>query len=335
MPWWTFTSQGFVGVYVFFALSGYLITSLLLEERNRYGEVSLPIFWGRRAARLLPAVFALVAVTLVIKFAQDDMGNYLADALPVLFYVGNWVAAFGTPDALGVWGHTWSLSVEEQFYIVWPLLLIGALWFGKRKAAIIVTIAAIVTSVTLRVALYNPENPMRAIRGTDTMADMLLYGCLLALLLVPGSASMRWLRKNVAPWSGWVGLATILAVVAVPMPRTLLHLVGAPATAIGTCLLILCLTDQRTWALHRFFSIKALVYIGLLSYSLYVWHTIAFSFFHDRFSFAPLNYIGSLVTAVVIALGSYYVLERPIREHFRKRLTRKPIAERQEQAAQF
>jgi peptidoglycan/LPS O-acetylase OafA/YrhL len=342
MPDWTLTAQGFIGVYVFFALSGFLITRLLLQERAKFGSIALGLFWGRRAARLLPAVAALVivvvAATLIApSLFEDQAATHRDSAIFVFFYVGNWVSALGAGDIDlgGLFAHTWSLSVEEQFYIVWPIVLLLSLKLGGRRTAVAVTAVLIAISFTLRVGLYDAESPWRAIRGTDTMADMLLWGCLLAFLTEPGSRSATFLRRRIAGWSGWAGGAMILAVVLVQVDRPVLHLVGAPLTAIGTCLLVLHLTDLRSSLLHRIFGWRVLVFVGVISYSLYVWHPLAIHAVEGRLPVPALGYAASVVIALAAALGSYYVVERPIRDYGRRRLTRKPFVAQEQQASQL
>lgn len=341
LPAWTRTEQGFVGVYAFFALSGYLITSLLLAERERFGDVSLRLFWGRRAARLLPALAVLVAASVgysIIKGGGGD--NPTVDAAPaVLFYVGNWVSALGGGDgALGSLSHTWSLSVEEQFYIVWPLLLLAMFRFGGRRLAIGTTIALIVVSVTLRFAYYDFENQpaYRAIRGTDSMADMLLYGCLLALLLMPGTRSAAWLTERVAPLAGVLAVPVLLAVVLVQVDRPILHLAFGPLAAIATAALILTLTTNPSGRLGSVLGAAPLAWLGRISYSLYLWHISAFLVLHNLVARSPLiGYAASLVLALGAAAGSYYVVEQPILRRFRDRLRRQPSDAAAVQASQL
>lgn len=317
------TEQGFLGVYAFFTLSGYLITSLLLVERQTFGSVSLARFWGRRAARLLPAIVALVLVLAVVNSVAPPQNSGWA-AVAAVFYFANWRAAFSGDGSMGVLAHTWSLSVEEQFYVLWPLLLLGALAIGRRRGAIALAVAGIVTALVLRVALYDAESPWRAIRGTDTMMDMLLYGCLLALLLQPETQSREWLVRRVAPWSGWVGLAGLVSVMFVfEVERQIVHLVFGPIAAISTALLILHLVTAQMSPLARGFAFGPFTWIGRISYSLYLWHPIAYAVVLTRVD--PPNLVGhvlQVVLAVAAAAGSFYVVERPINTRLRARLQR-------------
>ena len=180
---------GFLGVDVFFVLSGYLITSLLLAERVRTGTISLLRFYARRARRLLPAVFVLVPVVVLVSalLGGDETESVRGDALSTLLYFNNWhqilteqsyFEAVGRPSLLR---HMWSLSVEEQFYLLWPLALLFALprVGGKRLLQAVGVIAGL--SAILMAVLYDPtKDPSRVYYGTDTRATTLLIGATLA-----------------------------------------------------------------------------------------------------------------------------------------------------------
>jgi peptidoglycan/LPS O-acetylase OafA/YrhL len=163
-------SGGAIGVTMFFTLSGFLITSLLLEESASTGRVDLAAFYRRRALRLFPALFACIAVTIVLAVL---LGTWIASEQMVaaaLLYFGNW-ALIARAEA-GVLGHTWSLSVEEQFYVTWPLVLV---LFGRsRRAVIWLAGTGALVSVGLRFKLYSGDTLWRVAYGTDTKADALL-----------------------------------------------------------------------------------------------------------------------------------------------------------------
>ena len=182
---------GFLGVDLFFVLSGYLITSLLLVEWEARNRIDLRRFWLRRARRLLPALVVVVLASLALAaiFARQDLAHTRSDAVSSLLYYTNWheIAAnhsyfnlMGNPSLLQ---HTWSLAIEEQFYIVWPLLLVPCLVLVGRKRLPMLVIAGIAASVALMWILYNPNaDPSRVYYGTDTRAFLLLMGILLALV---------------------------------------------------------------------------------------------------------------------------------------------------------
>src|SRR5512139_802432 len=155
---------GFLGVEVFFVVSGYLITLLLLREHAATGQVNLRGFWGRRARRLLPAAAAVVTATLsyAVLFLPDEVGGLRADGLSAAGYVTNWWLIFGDQPYFEVMGrpsllqHLWSLAVEEQFYLLWPVVLFLLLRFAGRRAAFATTLAAAAGSYVLMAALHSP-----------------------------------------------------------------------------------------------------------------------------------------------------------------------------------
>jgi peptidoglycan/LPS O-acetylase OafA/YrhL len=176
---------GGAGVTLFFVLSGFLITSLLLAEKSRYGRVDLRAFYVRRALRLFPAlaaaliVVALLAVTGLMPQDARVGVDYRIVLAGVVCYVANWVWVAGQP--IGMLSHTWSLAVEEQFYILWPALLLLGLRLGRRWFAMIVLLL-IFADIPYRLILDLNGGFAHVFVGTDTRGDALLFGCVLALL---------------------------------------------------------------------------------------------------------------------------------------------------------
>ena len=210
---------GYLGVDAFFVISGYLITSLLLGEHRRTGRVQLSAFWGRRARRLLPAVLLLVLVIAVYARAWADpaqLHTLRGDSVATLLYVANWhfigthqsyFDLFSTPSPLR---HMWSLAIEEQFYILWPLVVFGALRAtrGRRAALLGLTIAGIAASTVWMAVHFNPADPSRAYYGTDTRAHSLLVGCVLALFLEwrPSFSGRANTSVQIAGLAGAIGI---------------------------------------------------------------------------------------------------------------------------------
>ena len=184
---------GFLGVDVFFVISGYLITSLLLAEYRRGGHIRLGRFWARRARRLLPAVGVLIAVTMVVAaiVEPDRIDRLRGDAISSLAYVANWHFIFGHQSYFdqfqrpSLFRHLWSLSVEEQFYLLWPLVFAAGMTLFGRRRLIVGVLAGALGSVALAWALFDPDDASRAYYGTDTHAVGLLFGVALALSWSP------------------------------------------------------------------------------------------------------------------------------------------------------
>src|ERR671921_2715367 len=201
---------GFLGVEVFFVISGYLITTLLLTEWHQQGRINLVGFWLRRALRLLPALYLLLVVTLVfaVVFLPGEVARLRDDALAAFGYVTNWYLILGEQSYFETTGrpsllqHLWSLAVEEQFYLLWPLLITVALWgvspmrrWRRRRLALFIAIAGAAGSALLMAALYQPGvDPSRVYYGTDTRVAGLLFGAALAFVWVPGHLP-RWAER--------------------------------------------------------------------------------------------------------------------------------------------
>jgi peptidoglycan/LPS O-acetylase OafA/YrhL len=182
---------GTIGVTMFFTLSGFLITTLLLRERATTGRISLRRFYWRRALRLLPALVTLVAVTCAYALVTGNQQRTLDAAVPVLLYFGNWMRTLRDAEGLGLLEHTWSLSVEEQFYVVWPLAVLAAAALVPKvrqaEAVLVLAVAGSAASLWWRLQLWDPDEPRwsaaRLYNGTDAVADQLLVGAALAAAL--------------------------------------------------------------------------------------------------------------------------------------------------------
>ncbi len=289
---------GTTGVTVFFTLSGFLITSLLMEEHAITGRLRWGYFYGRRARRLLPAL----AVVLVVIGSVQVAGGFTGPValLPVAFYVANWFAAGG--HNLGLLPHTWSLAIEEQFYLAWPLLLLFCLR-RSRRALEFVCLAGIVIAVMLRLSLWeHGAGAQRIYFGTDTRADALLVGCLLAAWAHRGRSS-----PDVPPWVGTAAAAGLVAVSLALSGSYGTHiLLPTVVPWLSAVLIVSACAIAPAWmesAVAR--------YLGRRSYALYLWH------------FAMLLMVGNLtssvpaaVLAVIVSLGiaelSWRYVESPV-----------------------
>jgi peptidoglycan/LPS O-acetylase OafA/YrhL len=308
-------TQGQIGVDVFFVLSGFLITSLLLRERDRTNRVSLTNFWRRRALRLLPALGCALALALSLALvAAPAMRHSTVAAVPfVLVYVGNWAMALGPPHAGGLLAHTWSLAVEEQFYILWPL--IGVAWLcvagDRRRAARIVGAVAVADALYFMFALAR-WTPERAIFATDTHAFGLLTGAALALwayrdgpLTLAQGDSRRRLRV-----AGGVSAVLIVGLACFGT----FDLVILPATA-AAAVLVASLVLVPAGSLVRVFAWSPLRWIGVRSYGIYLYHfPLAAAFVvgrHLQGLHAALVIAACVAVSMLLAAASYRWVETP------------------------
>jgi peptidoglycan/LPS O-acetylase OafA/YrhL len=314
---------GFLGVDTFFVLSGFLITSLLLRERANAGAINLGAFWARRARRLLPAVFLLLIVVAIwasVVMNPFELDQLRGDAIASLFYVANWhfiatgqsyFALFLSQSPLQ---HLWSLAIEEQFYLIWPLVIVGVLKLasGSRRALFVVTIAGIAISQVCMVLLYDAKDPSRAYYGTEARAHTLLIGCLLALLF-SGRLEVGARTKRVLPWVGLVAFATCLVVYSTGSPSARFFYGGDLAFAVLVAIVIAAAV-QPTGALRRFLGLRPLRYIGRISYGLYLWHWPVIVFVNGNRSGYVGNRLNALriVITVALTLASYYLIEQPV-----------------------
>ncbi len=314
---------GWAGVDVFFALSGFLITALLLDEHRVYGRIDLPRFYARRALRLLPALFAMLAVWVVLLltfhdttwFAATpsgdgsgdpvDISRALAQVGLVLTYGANWLYALGSGAA--PLGHLWSLAVEEQFYLLWPLAVLAllALPAARRRWPVLLLIAV---SAALPTFLYDGgAGKNRIYFGTDTRAVGLLIGA--AAALAWHHRRGRYAPARLPAVRAWVGLA-FLAALAVTLTNVPAKFTLAP-TLLGLAVtqVVTYVVDHPGSALARGLTPRALVWVGQRSYGLYLWHYLWATWTHPLpLSIGlPLGVAGTLVCAV----ASWRLVERP------------------------
>ena len=319
---------GFLGVDAFFVLSGYLITSLLLVEWRGTGTLNVRAFWVRRFRRLLPALFLMLAGVAVYAaaFAEpDELDQLRGDALATIAYVANWQYVFSDASYFEQFAlpspllHTWSLAIEEQFYIVWPLLVLALLWLGRgsRRLLIVSTLALVAGSALLMAWLYEPgEDPSRIYYGTDTRAQSLLMGAVLAMALIwydpvrtGGARLLLGLMALVSAGAlGWLWAT-------VPDDSGYLYQGGYLLLAAAVACVIAAVVQPRTSLLSKALSLEPLRRLGLISYGVYLWHWPVFVLLNEErtgWDGAALIFVRISVT-LAIAIASYYLLEQPIR----------------------
>jgi peptidoglycan/LPS O-acetylase OafA/YrhL len=273
---------GYVGVDVFFAISGFLITAHLFREAGRTGRVSLPRFWARRARRLLPAsltVLLFCAVTTLIAVPQIYWQSFFGDIRASAFYVQNWHLAASSVDYLASAEqpspvqHFWSLSAEEQFYLVWPALVLlavalvrtGSRVHRRRSVALVlglVTVASLVFSI-----LFTASDPTEAYFVTPTRAWEFGAGGLLALL-VAGRTPAPALRAV----ASWVGIAAIAVAAFAYTDATAFPGIAAGMPIAGALFVIWAGAPDVPWAPTRILALRPVQVVGDISYGVYLWH---------------------------------------------------------------
>jgi len=320
---------GFLGVDLFFVLSGYLITSLLLVEWEARNRIDLRRFWLRRARRLLPALVVVVLGSLVLAsiFARQYLAHTRSDVVSSLFYYANWHEIIANRSYFNLMGnpsllqHTWSLAVEEQFYIVWPLVLVPLLVLVGRRRMPMIVIAGIAASAALMWILYSPNgDPSRVYYGTDTRAFLLLMGILLALV-------WPWIMRlrQAVPLLELFGIAALIGSVLLFRQmqdfNPTLYRGGDLAAAFCFAVLVAAVAHPRT-GIGQALGVAPLRWIGERSYGIYLWHwpiIVLVAGVNTR----PSAWIVAAEAALVIAAAalSYKYVEEPIRTgRLRRRL---------------
>jgi peptidoglycan/LPS O-acetylase OafA/YrhL len=324
----SWAAGGYLGVEVFFVVSGFLITSLLLAEHRDAGTIDLLGFWRRRARRLLPAVFVLVGLVLAyaaVALPTGELRRFRGDGIASLLYVQNWHAvlteqpyfeAFGRPSPLR---HLWSLAIEEQFYLFWPVLLpLGLRRLGRRRTVVAVAFA-IALSAILMAATSDITSPERAYYGTDTRLFGILAGALLAFAwrpqrargdvgttarrVIEGSgvsalALLAWQHAHRSEFDAWtypwgfvlVDVLTLVAIIAVTHPAS---------------------------RLERTIGSGTLQALGRRSYSIYLWHwpVIVFTRPGVDWGFTGASALAlRLLLVAALAEASYRFIEQPVRD---------------------
>lgn len=329
----TALQSGLLGVTIFFVLSGYLITGLLIREWSTTKKINLPQFWLRRVRRLFPAIVFVLLGTIVLTgvFAPDMLTKLRNDIVAALLFFTNWwyifqdVSYFEAMGAPSPVTHFWSLAIEEQFYLIWPplLLLLFSKRVKKRHIQLGLLVAAIASAAAMAI-LYSPQaDPSRVYYGTDTRAFSLLIGAFLAFEFPParvnghGRQGFTARDRKIALGVGSAALAGILVMmVAVNGYSPFLYYGGIALLSLLTGALIITLADGRS-PLARFFALRPLVWIGKLSYSIYLWHYPLLLLMNPQ-NFTGetpwFAYVGQALVILAASAISYYVVETPLRK---------------------
>jgi len=311
---------GYVGVDVFFVISGFLITSLLLREVSKRGTISLRGFYARRAIRLLPVSFVVLLATLAASWLWLPTTRFRSislDALFSTFYGINWRLAYEGTDYLNATAapsplqHLWSLAVEEQFYLVWPLLLL-VVWSGRRasRRALIALGALVVVSLVVSVQQTGSAAPW-AYFGSHTRAWELGIGALVAI----GAGVLRRTPKALAAVLTWAGLAAVVVASVLFDESTAFPGYVALLPVLGTAVVIAGGSSAARWGAGSLLGTAPFRFIGKLSYGWYLWHWPVLMIWPAAFVRDP-----SIKANLVFALGAlglafitYHLVENPVR----------------------
>ena len=321
------TTGGGLGVDIFFAISGFLITTLLLQEVRDRGAVRFGAFYLRRARRLLPALFVVLGVLAIASLFDDGhhRAMLLARVAAALFYAANFVEALSHFNMQQL-GHTWTLAMEEQFYLVWPALLTAVVLLSKRRPRVVAVVIAVIAAVSVawtQVALTLHWTFARAYYGPDTRAAGLALGAMLAALwtagLLPGGRAWTVARR--------VGAALGVVFIALEFhdDKFSQHLgtnLGLPSArgrfavfalmSVATVLIMWELLESRPHLGHRVLSWKPLAGIGRISYGLYLWDSpVVFGLTPAIVGLHGWSLIGvHLAALAAVAVTSWFVVER-------------------------
>lgn len=322
--------SGFLGVTVFFVLSGYLITGILISEVEEEGTIDLKNFWLRRIRRLVPAVMSMAVVIIFVSAVVNRIifTKGCKDFLASVLGFNNWWQIFNKVsyfEAAGVpspFTHCWSLAIETQFYLIYPLILLGIYKLvksreeGRAKRGLLfagVTLLLALISVILMIVLFDPQqDASRVYYGTDTRAFSLLFGALLAILweyrMVP-----RRLSASVNMVLGSVSFAVLLVMtIAINGSSNFWYRGGQFFGTILTVLMVYAVSGRKTW-LSRFLSNPVLKWIGDRSYSIYLWHYPIILLISKGLKASWWITLIEIVLSVALAELSYRFIETPIR----------------------
>ena len=325
-------SSGFLGVDIFFTVSGFLITAQLIRQFQRSGTIAIGTFYLKRAQRLFPAILVvLIACVLVTEWwARDAAWRTRSDLLPALFYFSNWWQIFSEQSYFEMSGrppllqHLWSLAIEEQFYIVWPLLLLVILRFFGQRALLFTAIALTLLSsgwmiyLSARYGYPQSQDPSRVYLGTDTHVMGLFLGAALAAVWNPLASGSRPTQFSAAmsDFLGMICLSTLLwAILFVTENDPGLYRGGFFwVSLLSTGLLFAA--ARKDGALQAWLSIRPLAWLGQRSYGLYLWHWPVFALLRPEFELPDNPWIQAAIRlslTVILAELSYRLIENPVR----------------------
>ncbi|ORV81310.1 hypothetical protein AWC12_28940 [Mycolicibacterium iranicum] len=341
-------SGGFLGVDVFFVLSGFLITSLLLDEIGRTGRIGLKAFWIRRARRLLPALIVMVLAVVALSelFSEESTATLRDDAVAAFFWMSNWMFVANQTDYFAQGAppsplqHTWSLAVEEQYYVLWPVLIaaviagLGAIAYRRgatlsrravRTAVFCLATAGVAASATATFFLSSADNLNRVYFGTDTRVQALLVGAAAAALVVRDwrglTAGLAMFRSRWTRWVAWalpvVGLVVLFMAARIATGSAEEFRSGLLiVVALAAILVIAPVALAQDGPIARLLSVGPLVGLGAISYGVYLWHWPIFLVLNGERTGTEGWQLFALRCAATVAVAavSWWLIEQPIRE---------------------
>ncbi|OJT30556.1 acyltransferase family protein [Staphylococcus ureilyticus] len=318
---------GFLGVDTFFVISGYLITALLISEYYITGEIDLINFWLRRIKRLIPAVLFMLTVILTYTafFKPEIIFDIKKDTIAAFFYVSNWWYIFQDVDyfnqfAIAPLKHLWSLAVEEQFYLLYPILLLFLVKFKNQNFTFLILFIISLISLEMMFFLSNSEgNNSRVYFGTDTRLQTLLLGALLAIIWPPFSLkkNISKIQKYIIDLFGIIGLVILIYFFVTISDKDIWIYKGGFYLISFITLFIIASVVHPSGLFAKSLSNRLFVYIGKRSYSLYLWHFPIIEFVHSYFVSGQIPfyvYFLDIILMVTIAEFSYKFIETPIRK---------------------
>jgi peptidoglycan/LPS O-acetylase OafA/YrhL len=322
-------AAGFLGVDMFFVLSGFLITSLALDEIDRTSTVSLTAFWARRIRRLLPALVMLLVVIAAVTWLTagfSERADMRGDLVATTTYVGNWhfvetSSYFNSTGRESPLEHTWSLAIEEQFYLVWPvaIVILGSLVGWRRSGTSIALIAGagVIVSASLLAVFWDASAVERAYMGTDSRVFEPLIGALGAMLVTSPECRRPLARGGTwLPAIGAIGVAVALVLIE-PEDATY-YRGGALWVSVMTVALVAGLWTGRGGWLRTSLAWRPVAWVGAISYGIYLWHWPVAMWLGAREpspSFRELRTLAAVALTVGLAAVSFYLVERPFRAH--------------------
>ncbi|MED0967162.1 acyltransferase family protein [Bacillus paramycoides] len=320
---------GFLGVTVFFVLSGYLITDILAMEWKRNKRIDLKKFWLSRARRLLPGMIVMLVITFawITIFHSSLLEKMYGDSLAALFYVSNWwyiyhkLSYFDNFNQLSPLNHFWSLAVEEQFYVVWPFIISLGFYYIKKQSRMILLICLGAAASALAMAiLYEPgADPSRIYYGTDTRAFSLLIGAALALLWPSNRLANKIIPKARLILDVVGGTALIIILIMFWKTNQydpFLYNGGMVLLSIATALLVANLAHPAS-RIAQFLRFRPLRWIGVRSYGIYLWHYPILTLTTPKVNagdFSLIRAILQFLLIIIIAQISWKYIEKPIRQ---------------------